>query len=121
MYGDLMNREKKLFKNTFILSVGGITTKFITFFLLPLYTKVLSTEEYGIVDLFNTIISLLLPIVTLQVEQSVFRYLIDCRDSKKEKLEIISTGFFTVLLQCLIFIIIFTPISFFIKMNINIL
>ena len=46
-----MSREKTLVKNTFILTVGKICTQLITFFLLPLYTAILSTEEYGTVDL----------------------------------------------------------------------
>ena len=55
-----MNREKLLIKNTAIVSLGKICTQLITFFLLPLYTAVLSTEEYGVVDLLNTLTSLLL-------------------------------------------------------------
>lgn len=50
--------------------------------LLPLYTGILSTEEYGIVDLLNTLVSLLLPIVTFQVEQAVFRELIEVRGKR---------------------------------------
>ena len=75
-----MNREKGLIKNTLIITIGKICTQLITFFLLPLYTSILSTEEYGIVDLLNTLVSLLLPIITFQVEQAVFRKLIDNRN-----------------------------------------
>ena len=77
-----MEREKSLVKNTIILSIGNLFTKLITFFLLPLYTAILSTEEYGIVDLLNTLVSLLLPIVTFQIEQAVFRYLIENREKE---------------------------------------
>ena len=66
-----MNREKNLIKNTLILSIGNIFTKLVTFFLLPLYTAVLSTKEYGIVDLLNTLVSIFLPVVTFQIEQAV--------------------------------------------------
>lgn len=106
-----MNREKKLIKNTAILTLGKICTQMITFFLLPLYTAVLSTEEYGTVDLLNTLVSLLLPIVTFQVEQALFRDLIEVRENEKKKKEIISTGIFSVFIQCMIYIIIFVVIS----------
>lgn len=109
-----MNREKKLFKNTLILSIGNICTKLITFFLLPLYTAVLSTEEYGIVDLLNTLVSLFLPIVTFQIEQAVFRSLLDIRENDDKKTELISTSFFTVVIQCICYIIAFVFLSFFI-------
>ncbi len=110
-----MNREKTLFKNTMIITVGKICTQLITFFLLPLYTSILSTEEYGTVDLLNTLVSLLLPIVTFQVEQAVFRKLIDNRDKERYKKDIISTGFFSVSIQCLIYLCIFTAVSPFVN------
>ena len=50
-----MNREKTLVKNTLIITIGKICTQLITFLLLPLYTGILSTEEYGVVDLLNTL------------------------------------------------------------------
>ena len=106
-----MSREKTLFKNTLIITIGKICTQLITFFLLPLYTAILSTEEYGTVDLLNTLVSLLLPIVTFQVEQAVFRNLIDNREKEDIKKKIISTGIFSVILQCIVYICIFFLIS----------
>ena len=100
-----MSRESKLVKNTFIITVGKICTQLITFFLLPLYTAVLSTEEYGTVDLLNILVSLLLPVVTFQIEQAIFRYLIEVREKEEEKKKIISTSFFTVSFNILIYLI----------------
>ena len=110
-----MEREKKLVKNTLILSIGNLFTKLITFFLLPLYTAILSTEEYGIVDLLNTLVSLLLPIVTFQIEQAVFRYLIENRENERQKKKIISTSFFIVIVQIIIYMLIFVFVSNLIK------
>lgn len=112
-----MSREKNLAKNTIIITIGKICTQLITFFLLPLYTGILSTEEYGTVDLLNTLVSLLLPIVTFQVEQALFRELIEVRDNEESKKKIISSGVITVIFQCIIYLIIFTLISPFINNN----
>ena len=109
-----MSREGKLAKNTFVLALGKICTQLITFFLLPLYTSILSVEEFGIVDLLNTLVSLMLPIVTFQVEQAVFRELIDCRENNERKKKIISTGFFPVFIQCMVYLAVFFIISPFI-------
>lgn len=106
-----MSREKTLVKNTAILTIGKICTQLITFFLLPLYTAILSTEEYGTVDLLNTLVSLLLPIVTFQIEKGLFRELVTSRDNEENKKIVISTSIFTVILQCIIYIIIFGIIS----------
>lgn len=87
-----MNKQNELAKNTAIIAFGKICTQLISFFLLPLYTKILSTSEYGTVDLVITYCSLFLPIATLALEQSVFRYLIDVRDNENKKREYISTS-----------------------------
>lgn len=71
------NRYSYLFKNIGILSVSTLITKVLTFFLVPLYTNILSTEEYGIYDLFNTTVGLLLPIFTLQIMEGILRYCLD--------------------------------------------
>ncbi len=104
-------REKKLIKNTIIISIGKICTSLITFLLLPLYTGILSTGEYGIVDLLNTLIALLAPLVGLQIEKGIFRELIEARENENKKGEIITTGFISLVFQCLFFIILFMLIS----------
>ena len=109
-----MNREKKLIKNTFILTIGKICTQMITFFLLPLYTGILTTEEYGVVDLLNTLVSLFIPLVTLQIEQAVFRELIEYRNDLTKRKKIISSGFNFIVFQCLIYSLFFVIISFFV-------
>lgn len=110
-----MSREGNLIKNTAIIMVGKICTQMISFFLLPIYTAILSTEEYGIVDLLNTLISLLLPLITLQIEQGLFRYLVDNRESREEKEKIITTTIITVLIQSAIYMLIFVIASPFIN------
>lgn len=110
-----MNREKQLVKNTAIITIGKISTQLITFLLLPLYTSILSTEEYGIVDLLNTLVNFCLPIVTLQIEQAIFRYLIEARNQEKKEKEIITTSIFTVVLQIIIYVLIYCCFSMFIN------
>lgn len=112
-----MSREKQLAKNTLIITLGKICTQLITFCLLPLYTGILSTEEYGIVDLLNTLVFLLLPIVTFQVEQAMFRELIEVRTNENKKKVIISTGVITVIFQCFLFLVLFAIISPFVNNN----
>lgn len=53
------------------------------FFMLPLYTAVLTPGEYGLVDLFNTYCTLLLPLFNWQFDSGLFRFLLDVRDNKE--------------------------------------
>lgn len=87
-----MEREKKLAKNTCILAIGKLSSKFFTFLLLPLYTSSLLPEDYGTVDVLQTVIGLILYFVTLQIESSIFRFIIDDRQDAEKNGGYISTG-----------------------------
>ena len=106
-----MDRGKELAKNTVIIAVGKISTQFISFFLLPLYTAMLSTDEYGTVDVFNTCVALLLPVMTLQIEQGVFRYMVDVRGEKDRQQELISSALGFIIIQCVICVVGFWVVS----------
>ena len=72
-----MSRETKLVKNTFILSIGTFLPKFATFVTLPILTACLSKEQYGTYDLITILVSLVLPVTTLQIHTAAFRFLIE--------------------------------------------
>lgn len=84
-----MDKNKELVKNTFIIFLGKFSSQFLTFFLLPLYTKFLASSDYGTIDLIMTYITLFVPVVTIQYEMGTFRYLIDNRKNKSKQSEII--------------------------------
>ena len=98
-----MSKKKELMKNTIIIFLGRVCTQLISFFLLPLYTSFLLTKEYGLVDLITTYVTLLVPIITLELEMSVFRYLIDVRKNEKETKKILSNNFLVLLVSLLLF------------------
>lgn len=79
------NRIKYLMKNTAIFTIANMASKFISFFLIPIYTNVLSTAEFGTIDLVTTITTVLLPILTLNVMESVMRFNLD-ENADKEKI-----------------------------------
>lgn len=103
-----MNQKKALIKNTIIISIGKFSTKLVTFLFLPLYTSILSTSEYGEFDLLNTISIFLIPIITLQMDEAMFRFLIDARDdndkSKVFSKMVIFAIFSSILWSIIIFI-----------------
>lgn len=72
-----MSKSSKFLGNTIILSVGTIGAKLIQYLLLPYYTNILSTAEYGTVDNLQNITTLLVPIISLTISEGVFRYALD--------------------------------------------
>lgn len=106
-----MSRESNLAKNTIIITIGKVCTQLVSFFLLPLYTAILSTEDYGVVDLLNTLVALLLPIFTLQIDQALFRELVEVRDNESKTAEVVRTGIISIVIQGIIYLCIFVLVS----------
>lgn len=100
-----MNKNKELVKNTIIIFLGKACTQLISFFLLPLYTAYLTTADYGTVDLIITYVSLLVPVITVQLEMAAFRFLVDNRDNKKVTSKIITNILYCIISFATIFII----------------
>ena len=109
-----MNKKKQLAKNTLIIFLGKVCTQLISFFLIPLYTSYLATNEYGIVDLVQTYVTLLVPIITMELEMSIFRYLVDSRTDFKNTKKLISNNFYILRFCLLLFLVLYLGVCFFI-------
>lgn len=95
--GKSNSRIEYLAKNTFIFTLGNLGTKLITFFLVPLYTGVLSKEEYGTADLMLTIASFVVPILICNINEAIMRFMLD-KNSNPDT--ILSTGLLIMVGMC---------------------
>lgn len=100
-------RNRYLVKNTAIFAVGNLAPKIIAFFMVPIYTNVLNTSEYGIVDLINTISMIAIPFLILNISESIMRFSLD---KGADYNKIMSVGLVIALLSVLIGFF-FIPIS----------
>lgn len=85
----MSNKYKYLSKNVIIFAISSFGTKFLSFFLVPLYTNILSTTEYGVADIITTTATLMIYIFTINISDSVLRFAIE-RNEKQD--EILSFG-----------------------------
>ena len=97
MKNEMNNKYRKLTKNTALFALGTIGSKAISFFLVPLYTNVLTTAEYGIADLILVITWLLFPIFSLHIEESILYYGLKAK-SQDEKQNYLKNGIFVAFL-----------------------
>lgn len=79
-----MSRETTLFKNTALYLAGSFASKLLGFLLLPLYTHYLSPYHYGYYDLIYTTLILMLPLVTLGINEGIYRFLLDARSPDEQ-------------------------------------
>lgn len=79
-----MNKEyKKLLTNTGLLAIGSFASSLLGMLLVPFYTAVLSTADYGVSDLITTTTSLLYPFTTLAISEAIMRFALDREVDKK--------------------------------------
>lgn len=109
-----MKETNRLLKNTGIIAIGNLSTKAISFFLLPLYTAILSTHEYGVIDYIITLSMFCVPCISFLMDEAIFRFLIDCKN-KEEKSIIISNSFILVFIGIILFLVIIYPILVYVK------
>ena len=95
-------KYKYLIKNTGILTISNFSSKLLVFFLVPLYTSVLTPKEYGTYDLITSTIAFLLPILTMNIVSGVMLFSMDSKESKEE---VATIGFIFELIGCLIFVL----------------
>ena len=82
---------KNLVTNSLVFTIANLGSKVISFIMVPLYTYVLTKEEYGTVDLMTTFNSLLIPVLFLCASDAVLRY---CMDKRYNSKEVLSNSFF---------------------------
>lgn len=111
-----MTKAKELITNTIIIGIGSFGTKILTFLLLPLYTTCLSTSEYGQFDLLLTVASFVVPFVTLLMEESMFRFLIDCK-TENDKKNVITQSLALISINAIIFTLLFVVLCVFIRFD----
>ncbi|MDK2886931.1 MAG: hypothetical protein PWP54_1509 [Thermosipho sp. (in: thermotogales)] len=99
------NKYKKLAKNTLLISFGTFGSRTISFFLLPIFTRVLSKESYGKIDIFSTTVSLLTILLSLEIAAAVFRFSAGSESSNDRK--ILSSSYVVILFSLILFFIIF--------------
>lgn len=106
------NRNNKLAKNTIIILFSKVLTQLSSLLILPFLTSFLTTKEYGTFDLINNYAWLLVPYISLEIENGIFRFLIDKRkDTNNNSIKsLLSTGVLVILKQILFSFIVFVVV-----------
>lgn len=85
-----------LIKNTGLLFISNFASKILVFLLVPFYTSVLTTTEYGTYDLLYTTVQLITPIVTFNIVDAVIRFSIDSERENQKNVFTIGVKYFVI-------------------------
>lgn len=78
-----MDKYNKLVSNTLIFAAGTFTSKVLVLLLMPLYTSILSTQEYGVADLITQAANMIIPLACVGICDGLLRFTLDSSDKKK--------------------------------------
>lgn len=98
-----MSDIKKLVSQTAVYGLSSIVARVINFFFVPLYTRLLPTENYGLATEILSYIALLQVVLTLGMETGFFRF---ANKDKSNASKIFSTSLITLCLSALTLILI---------------
>lgn len=94
---------KVFLQNSLIYTIGTVLTRGIGIILLPIYTRYLTPSEYGVIDLFMILGSIISLTIALEIFQAVARYYPEAK-TKSDKQQYVSTAFIFTLLMYIIYI-----------------
>ena len=78
------SKYKYLAGNIALFTISNFVSKILVFLLVPFYTNVLTTADYGIADVMQTTLLLLVPMLTINMGEAALRYGIDRSDKRRE-------------------------------------
>lgn len=81
------NKYKYLAQNAMLFTISSFGSKLMVFLLVPLYTSILSTSDYGIADIISTTATLCVYVLTINIAEPVMRYSIEEADRADRVLE----------------------------------
>ncbi len=92
-----------MLKESALYSLSAIASPFIGIILVPIYTRIFSPDEYGIIELITTVTALLTLFLIAGLETGIGRYYVDT-GSSDHKRKIASTGIAYLMLTAVIVI-----------------
>jgi len=101
---------KRLAGHSLIYGMGSALATAAGFILLPLYTNVLRTDEYGVLELLNRTADILMIVMFLGVRQSYIRFYFD-KDDEDWRKKVTGTVFIFVVASSLIIISLAYPLK----------
>ncbi len=75
---------KKLIQNSIIYSLSGVLIKCFSFFLVPLYTAYLTTEDYGITSIATSFNGAMVFVVSFSLFSAVKRFYVEYKDDPEK-------------------------------------
>jgi O-antigen/teichoic acid export membrane protein len=81
----MFSQLRQLGKESLVYGLAGVVSKFIGFFLLPIYTRIFSPEDYGVIGIITTTMAAISIFVVLGLDAAAGRWYYDTEDIHDRK------------------------------------
>ena len=78
----MLKAVKSLLSASFVYGLGAVASKFVGFFLLPVFTSYLKPSEYGLFETFNVLFFLLNTVGALGMDTALIRFYYDSKEQR---------------------------------------
>lgn len=104
--------NKSLLKGTLVYTLSNVVTKMGSLVFLPIITRLLTVEEYGIVGMLEPIATLFAVFLGLGIYNAQMKKYVDLKDDPKEFGSFLFSSFFVIIVfNLLVFLFLITPFS----------
>jgi O-antigen/teichoic acid export membrane protein len=86
---------RRLGRHSAVYGLGGVVSRVLAVFLLPLYTRFLDREDLGAVGLVVALSAILVTVLRLGISSAFFRFYFDSRDPARRLLVVRTSFWFT--------------------------
>jgi O-antigen/teichoic acid export membrane protein len=83
---------KRLARHSAIYGLGGIVSRILAVFLLPLYTRYLRPSDYGAIETLLALSAVLVTVLRLGISSAFFRFYFDAK-TDEERVTVVRTSF----------------------------
>jgi O-antigen/teichoic acid export membrane protein len=97
----LSGQLKRLGKHSAIYGLGGLVSRILAVLLLPLYTRYLSTSDYGQIETLIALVTVLTIVLQFGISSAFFRFYFDADDPAGRRLVLRTSFWFTMTMATL--------------------
>ena len=98
----ILKQLRQLASESLVYGLSGVVSRFLSFFLVPIYTRIFAPEDYGVMSLVTTTMAVVSIFAVLALDNSAHRWYWDSEDPDDRKSTLASWAWCQLLLSCVL-------------------
>lgn len=111
-----MKTAQNIFKTSFIYFVGQVSTKLISFLLLPIYTNYIQSADYGYYDYSLSLLSVVIPVIFMELWTGTLRFTLEQKDYEMKR-KVVNNSAIIAMFCSAVYFILFWTAAFLLKFD----